>query len=98
MERITHLKITKLILELRSWDDSVQIEDRPSMQTLADRFDLPIEVIRQVAEAEGIDVRWVDPNASTLDLDIDEIENAVLMPDSDLSYRDEDTGKWKVLK
>ena len=54
--KVTHAKITQLIVELRSWEDDTPLEDRPSMNVLAERYSLPVAAVRQLAEAEGIDL------------------------------------------
>lgn len=93
--QVTHAKITKLIVELRSWERGTPLKDRPTMNMLAERHRLPVEAVRRIAESEGVDVRWVDPNASTLDLDPTEIDHALTVPESNPNYKDEDTGVWK---
>jgi hypothetical protein len=65
------------------------------MNVLAERHKLPVEAVRKIAENEGIDLRWVDPNASTLDLDPHEIDRALGEPESNPNYEDRDTGVWQ---
>lgn len=93
--QVTHGKITKLIAELRSWDAEVSTFERPTMNMLSERFELPLDVIKAIAEAEGVDVRWIDPSASTLDLDPKEIGNALELPEPNPEFEDEDTGNWR---
>jgi len=92
---VTHEKVTQLIVELRSWDEDVPLAERPPMNVLAEKYRLPMEAVRKIAEAEDIDVRWVDPNASTLDLDPEELDHAMTVPESNPNYKDVDTGIWQ---
>jgi hypothetical protein len=93
--KVTHTKITQLIVELRSWEDETPLQDRPSMNVLAERYQLPVSAVRKIAESEGVDVRWVDPNASTLDLDPRILDRAMAVPESNPNYADADTGVWQ---
>jgi len=92
--KVTHQKVTELIAELREWERG---EDRHTGNELMTMFDLERDVVERVAESEDIDLHWVDPNASTLDLDPDEVKAALVNPDPNPRWVDEDrdTGVWK---
>lgn len=100
---VTQDKIRALIEELRSWDDD---EQRHSLDELARKFGLDRFVVDRVARSEGHHLRQeartdegdfgADPNASTLDLDPDEIQEALNKPENNPNYQpDVDTGVWK---
>jgi len=100
---VTQEKIRALLEELRTWDAD---EERYSLRELADRFGLDRFVIDRVARSEGFHLPMgssiedlppeSDPNASTLDLDPDDIEKALAAPENNPSYLpDTDTGVWK---
>jgi len=93
--KITHQKVTKLIAELREWEDG---EGRYTGNELMVLFDLERDVVQKVAESEDIDLSWIDPNASTLDLDPDEVQAALENPDPNPVWVDEDvdTGVWQI--
>ena len=92
--KVTHQKITKLIAEFRTWEDG---EDRHTGNELAVAFDLEHDVVQLIAESEDIELRWIDPNASTLDLNPEEVKKALNNPDPNPEWVDEDkdTGVWK---
>ncbi|TFH61422.1 MAG: hypothetical protein E4G90_09750 [Gemmatimonadales bacterium] len=92
--KVTHQKITKLIAELRTWEED---EDRYSGNELAVAFDLEHDVVQTIADSEDIELRWVDPNASTLDLNPEDVKRALNNPDPNPEWVDEDkdTGVWK---
>lgn len=93
---ITQKKINALLHELRSWPPGGVCE---SLQSLAKRFDLSVFVVDRLAKAEGINLPSniqedkADPNASTLDLDPQEVRDAVEGEDPD--WEDKDTGVWR---
>ena len=100
---VTQEKIRALLEELRTWDAD---EERYSLRELADKFGLDRFVIDRVARSEGFHLRMgssiedlppeSDPNASTLDLDPDEIQKALGHPEANPNYQpDVDTGIWK---
>ena len=93
--KVTHQKVTRLITELRDWADR---EDRHTGNELMAKFDLDREAVERIAESEGIDLTWIDPNASTLDLDPDEVQAALDSPDPNPVWVDEDqdTGVWQI--
>jgi hypothetical protein len=90
--QITHQKITQLIFELRSWEDHE--EDRHTLNELAEMFDLDIHDVDRVAKSEGFVLLFVDPNATTTDLDPKELDQAIQAPDPDPTWKDHDTGVW----
>ena len=93
--KVTHQKVTPLITELRDWHDG---EDRHTGNELMAKFDLSRDAVERIAESEDIDLSWIDPNASTLDLDPDEVSAALGVPDPNPVWVDEDkdTGIWQI--
>jgi hypothetical protein len=100
---VTQEKINELLEELRSWDAG---EEKLTLHELADKFGLDVFVVDRIVRSEGLRVKagyrpeerdnTVDPNASTLDLDPSEIEEALSKPDPNPDYSDDvDTGVWK---
>jgi hypothetical protein len=104
---VTQKKITSLLDELRSWETK---EDYRTLYQLAQQYELDKFVIDRVARSEGIHLRAggyefapldepqdSDPNASTLDLDPEAIDEALSKPDPNPDYadRDADTGIWR---
>jgi hypothetical protein len=101
---VTQAKINALLEEMRSWEPG----DVPAtLHELAERHDLDVFVIDRLARAEGFKVPagtpvldeepLTDPNASTIDLDPDKVQEAALRPDPnpDWSSKDRDTGIWR---
>jgi len=98
---VTQEKIRALLEELRTWE---QDEQRYNLDQLARKFGLDLFVIDRVARSEGLRLPreemeetgfGPDPNATTLDLDPDEIQEALSQPESDPNYPDVDTGVWR---
>lgn len=100
---ITKEKIERLILELRSWEPG---EARRTLAELAEMFELDLFVVDRVATSEGHhllaggvpdDRERVDPNASTIDLDPDAVEQVLEStdPNPDWEDADRDTGVWR---
>lgn len=89
---------------MRSWEPG---EVDATLHELAERFDLDVFVVDRLARAEGVrlpagtpvldDTPETDPNASTIDLDPDKVEEAAGQPDPNPEWRDrdEDTGIWR---
>ena len=92
--KVTHPQVTKLIAELRGWEEG---ENRRTGNELMILFDLKEDAVQRIAESEDIDLTWVDPNASTLDLDPEALQVAMSSPDPNPDWVDEDkdTGVWK---
>ena len=101
--RVTQEKIHALLEELRTWDAG---EERCNLRELADKFGLDRFVVDRVARSEGFRLRMgtsvedpppeSDPNADTLDLDPEEIQEALSHPEANPNYQpDMDTGVWK---
>jgi len=98
----TKEKIEQLILELRSWEPG---EARKTLAELAELLDLEVFIVERVATSEGHhllagevpDAPGADPNASTIDLDPEAVQDALEEPDPDPEWkdRDEDTGVWR---
>jgi len=102
---VSQEKVRKLVSELRSWEDG---DPQPTLNELATKYDLDIFVVDRIARSEGFRLRAThtvesdrerpqesDPNASTLDLDPDAIQEALEEPETDPNYEDKDTGVWK---
>lgn len=100
---VTKEKIEQLVLELRRWDPG---EARRTLVELAEMFELDLFVVDRVATSEGHrlpaggvpdDDERVDPNASTIDLDPDALEEVLeeADPNPDWEDRDSDTGVWR---
>lgn len=100
---VTQAKINELLKELRSW---APLEQRATLNELAERFQLDLFVVDRIARSEGLKIKAgyrpeeqdneVDPEASTLDLDPAEIQEALDKPDPSPEYiEDVDTGVWK---
>jgi hypothetical protein len=101
---VTQAKINALLKEMRSWEPGVI---PATLHVLAERHGLDVFVVDRLAQAEGFkvpagtpvldDEPLTDPNASTIDLDPDEVEEAARRPDPnpDWKDRDEDTGTWR---
>ena len=100
--RVTQEKIRTLLDELRTWDAD---EERYSLRELAEAFGLDRFVVDRVARSEGFHLRMgpsgeepppeSDPNADTLDLDPEEIQQALDRPEANPNYQpDVDTGVW----
>jgi hypothetical protein len=98
---VTQEKIEALILELRTWDMD---EERYTVYELAKKFSLDVFIVQRIADSEDMDIpagikddavasHDADPNASTMDLDPEEIEAAMGIPDP--NYEDRDTGIWE---
>lgn len=97
---VTQTKINELLKELRSWEP---LEQRATLNELALQFGLDIFVVDRIARSEGLQIKsgyrpeeknnGVDPEASTLDLDPNELYDALDRPDPD--FDDVDTGVWK---
>jgi len=98
--QVTQEKVRALLDELRTWDAG---EERCTLQALMERFELDRFVVERVARSEGFYFRddrepppSTDPNASTLDLDPDEIQRALTQPETNPDYLpDQDTGLWR---
>lgn len=101
---VTQAKINALLEEMRSWEPG---EIPATLHELAERHELDVFVIDRLARAEGFKIPagtpvldeepTTDPNASTLDLDPDKLEEAASKPDPNPDWRDrdEDTGIWR---
>jgi len=100
---VTQAKINALLEELRTWEP---LEQKATLNELATQFDLDIFVVDRIARSEGLQIKsgyrpeevnnGVDPEASTLDLDPDEIQDALKRPDPNPEFNeDADTGVWK---
>jgi len=100
---VTQAKINALIEELRSWETG---GPQKTLHGLAHKFGLDIFVVDRVVRSEGVRLSrekpqedqgaGADPNASTLDLDPDEIHEALSKPDPNPDYQeDADTGVWR---
>lgn len=105
---ITQEKINALLEELRSWEPG---EEKHTLTELAKQFGLDVFVVDRVVRSEGMRLKpgyeteestkndreyVVDPDASTLDLDPDEIHEALERPDPNPDYEgDVDTGVWR---
>lgn len=101
---VTQAKINALLEELRSWPPG---ETKATLRQLAKQFDLDVFVVDRLARAEGFPVpagvqgseeeveEPVDPNATTLDLDPDEVRAALEEPDPDPEWADKDTAVWR---
>lgn len=96
-------RIEQLLLELRSWGPA---EARRTVAELGEMFELELFVVDRIARSEGHVLRVeaplpdedeADPNASTLDLDPDEVSHALEEPDPNPDWEDEDrdTGVWR---
>lgn len=100
--RVTQEKINALLTELRTWDTD---EDRYTLHELAKMFDLDVFIVGRIANSEDMhikagyraedDDREVDPNATTQDLDPEEVQQALEDPEGDGDYPEADTGVWK---
>lgn len=100
---ITQEKIVKLISELRTWEPG---EACRTLAELAEMFELDFFVVDRVATSEGHHLlaggvpdggMHSDPNATTIDLDPEEVHGALEKPDPnpDWENSDEDTGVWR---
>lgn len=98
-------KIRALLEELRSWDVD---EERFTLRELAAQFELDLFIVQRIVASEDMDIsvgsldqgpdeERADPNASTIDLDPDEVREAVAVPDPnpDWTEEDVDTGVWR---
>lgn len=101
---VTQAKINALLKELRSWEPG---DVHSTLHELAERFQLDVFVVDRLARAEGFAVPAgtpvldeepeTDPNASTIDLEPEEVRRASERPDPNPDWRDrdEDTGIWR---
>lgn len=101
---VTQAKINALLKEFRSWDFG---EHAHTLHELAEKFDLDVFVVDRLAQSDGLripagtpvldDEPTVDPNASTIDLDPEEVRAAAERPDPNPDWveEDEDTGVWR---
>lgn len=100
---VTQSKINALLEELRTWEP---LEQKATLNELAAQFDLDIFVVDRIARSEGLHIKsgyrpeevsnGVDPEASTLDLDPDEIQDVLKRPDPNPEFNEDvDTGVWK---
>jgi len=100
---VTQDKINALLGELRSWEP---LEQRHTLHELALKFDLDVFVVDRIAKSEGYRIKsgyrpvevdnGVDPNATTLDLDPEEIEDALGKSEpQDEEFDEIDTGVWQ---
>jgi len=99
---ITKEKIEQLIHELREWEPG---EARRTLVELAQMFELDLFVVDRVATSEGHhllaggvpdDLERVDPNASTLDLDPEAVQEVLESADPNPDWAlDKDTGVWR---
>jgi len=93
--------INALIAELRSWpDDEAQL----TVYELSQRFGLEAFVIQQIARSEDVDLKFsrpqdsdVDPNETTIDLDPEEVDEALKKRDPNPDWKDKDevSGVWE---
>lgn len=98
--------INALLKELRSWDVD---EERYTLRELAAKFGLDLFVVQRIAASEDMDIEVgalddeaeeeddADPNATTIDLDPDQVREAIAEPDPSPDWVDEDvdTGVWR---
>lgn len=102
--QITQEKINALLEELRSWGP---IEQRHTLHELAKKFDLDVFVVDRIARSDGMKIKSgyraeeenndVDPNSTTLDLDQEELQEALDKPDpnpEEWADDEGDTGIW----
>ena len=97
---VTHDKISALLAELRTWEPG---ELKSTLVQLGERFGLEVFVVDRVAKSEGLRLKVGDeldpddPNATTLDMDPEELQAAAEAPDpnSDWSFRDKESGMWR---
>ena len=108
LSAVTQTKITALLEELRTWEPG---EHRQTLHQLSSRFELDLFVIDRLARSEGLKIpagvppdeperapdRASDPNASTIDLDPEKVQEAAMRPDPnpEWSEKDKDTGIWR---
>lgn len=102
---VTQRKVNALLEELRTWETG---EPQNTLEELASKYGLDKFVIDRIVRSEGLRVKpanWElvpveapkasDPDASTLDLDPEAIDEALKKPETNPNYKDRDTGVWK---
>jgi len=103
---VTQENINALVAELRSWD---ALEERHTLHQLARMFGLDLFIVDRVARSEGHVIKAgyriededndIDPNATTIDLDPEDVHKALDGPDPNPEWEDRDdegdTGVWR---